>query len=73
MALHGISLLNDTAGIATVAEIVSVNETFAKRITVAAADINTGEFVRFNQTNLEFHELAQAAISSGSLPSVFPP
>ena len=44
-----------------------------RRFTVNAVDVNTGEYVSFNQTNLEFEEIPQAAVSSSSIPGVFPP
>lgn len=72
-ALFGPSVLNDTAGLETIRKIISVKEDYGKRVTVAAVDINTGEFVRFNQTNTPYYDIAQAALSSGSLPGVFPP
>jgi len=43
-------------------------------VTLSAVDVNTGEYVLFNNTNLDyFTELSHAAMSSGSIPGVFPP
>jgi len=43
-------------------------------VTLAAVDVNTGEYNLFNATNLDFFtELGHAAMSSGSIPGVFPP
>jgi len=48
-------------------------DTFGRRITVGTVDINDGSFHRFNQTNTDFHDMAKAAFSSASIPTVFPP
>ena len=44
-----------------------------RNFTVNAANVETGDYVSFNQTNLEIDEIAQAAVSSSSIPGVFPP
>ena len=46
---------------------------FERRVTVAAVNIETGEFTEFNNDNINFRELAMAAKSSASIPFVFPP
>jgi len=46
---------------------------YGRRITVGTVDINDGSFHRFNQTNTDFHDMAKAAFSSASIPTVFPP
>mmetsp|Transcript_10015 Transcript_10015/g.12608 ORF Transcript_10015/g.12608 Transcript_10015/m.12608 type:complete len:151 (+) Transcript_10015:399-851(+) len=46
---------------------------FGRRITVGTVDINDGSFHRFDQTNTDFHDMAKAAFSSASIPTVFPP
>ena len=46
---------------------------YKRRITVASGDANTGDFVTFDQTNMPFSNLHQAALASGSIPGVFPP
>ena len=45
---------------------------YKRRITIAAVDVNTGDFILFDQDNTEFSELHQAAFASGSIPFVFP-
>lgn len=40
---------------------------------MAAVDVNTGIYETFDQDNVTFEELPQAAFSSGSIPFVFPP
>jgi predicted acylesterase/phospholipase RssA len=40
---------------------------------LSAADINTGEFVEFKNDNTSYYDMAQAALSSSSIPGVFPP
>ena len=46
---------------------------FGRRITVGTVDINDGTFHKFDQTNTDFHDMAKAAFSSASIPTVFPP
>jgi len=48
-------------------------EGFKKRVSIAADDLEKGEVVIFDQTNTSFYDLAQAALSSSSIPVVFPP
>jgi predicted acylesterase/phospholipase RssA len=48
-------------------------EGYKRRVSLAAADVNTGEYVIFDQENTSWDDLSQAALSSGSIPGVFPP
>jgi len=48
-------------------------EGYKKRVTISAANVETGEFHDFDQTDTTFSELAFAAHSSASIPGVFPP
>ena len=52
---------------------MSAKSEFGRRATVSALDIGSGEFVEFNQTNTNYYDFAQAGLSSGSIPVVFPP
>lgn len=38
-----------------------------------AADVNTGEWHQFTEKNTKWSDLHQAALSSGSIPGIFPP
>ena len=40
---------------------------------MGSGNVNTGEFETFDQDNLAFSDLHQAALASGSIPAVFPP
>jgi predicted acylesterase/phospholipase RssA len=41
---------------------------------LASVDVNTGDYFLMNNTNLDFYtDLSHAAMSSGSIPAVFPP
>jgi predicted acylesterase/phospholipase RssA len=42
-------------------------------LTISAADVETGDFVEFTQDNTNFYDMAQAALSSSSIPILFPP
>ena len=46
---------------------------FKRRVTLAAVNVNDGTFTEFDQTNIEFMELANAATASSSIPGAFPP
>lgn len=46
---------------------------YGRRITIGTVDINDGSFHKFDQTNTDFHDMAKAAFSSASIPTVFPP
>ena len=46
---------------------------YERRVTIAAANVETGVYTEFNNDNTEFWELAMAAKSSASIPGVFPP
>ena len=46
---------------------------FKRRITVGTVNINDGTFHRFDQSNTAFADMAKAAFSSASIPTVFPP
>ena len=52
---------------------MSVKTDFAKRVTVASVDLQTGEYHEFNQSNTNYYDFGQAALASGSIPGVFPP
>ena len=42
-------------------------------MTIAAVDVDTGDYVEFDQKNTPYYDMPQAAKSSGSIPFVFPP
>lgn len=67
------SIFDDSPGLYHLRDIMSVRTEFARRVSVAAVDINTGEFVEFNQDNTSYFDYAQAGLASGSIPGVFPP
>ena len=43
-----------------------------RKFTIAAANVDSGKYELFTQDNITFEELPQAALSSGSIPTVFP-
>jgi len=53
--------------------LASFPEGLKRRFTITAVDVSNGIYTEFNQTNTEFNELADAALSSSSIPGVFPP
>ena len=52
--------------------IVSQFTGFKRRVVMSAVDVNTGEYVDFTRDNIELWELPHAAVSSASIPFVFP-
>ena len=44
-----------------------------RNFTVNAANVETGGYESFNQTNTAIADIAQAAVSSSSIPGIFPP
>jgi predicted acylesterase/phospholipase RssA len=47
---------------------------YKRDFTIAAENVETGEYTLFTRDNVLFgDQLAQAALSSGSIPTVFPP
>lgn len=40
---------------------------------MAAVNVGNGDYTQFNQTNTNFSDAAEAAVSSASIPGVFPP
>ena len=66
-------MLDTSPAIAYLARITEPYGALKKMFTVSAVDANTGEYQTFDQTNIEFSELPQAAFASGSIPVAFPP
>ena len=46
---------------------------FKRRVTISATDVNDGVYTEFNQKNMDFTQLSDAAVASASIPLVFPP
>ena len=46
---------------------------YGRRVTIAAANVDTGEYHTFNQHNTSIHDLYKASVASASIPGVFPP
>lgn len=67
------SFLDDSPALATLKDIIADKGSIARRFAVGAVDVNTGDFIQMDQTNTTFDTLAQSALSSGSIPVVFPP
>ena len=67
------SLLNDDPALQTLKDLTNQKGSIARRFTVSAVDVNTGDFIAMNQENTVFEDLAQASLSSGSIPAVFQP
>ena len=46
---------------------------FKRRFSIASANVATGEYVIFNQDNIDFKDIGTVAVASSSIPGVFPP
>jgi predicted acylesterase/phospholipase RssA len=67
-------LLNNGPAVEFLTEqIAGFPEGYKRRVTMAAVNVETGEYTTFNQNNTRFIDLPHAAMSSGSIPFVFPP
>ena len=71
------SLLDDSPALAFLEGLLAqpqFSEGFKRPFTMAAENVENGEYTLFNQDNITFGpELAAAALSSSSIPTVFPP
>lgn len=67
------SILDDSPGVVTLKALVNEKGEIARRFTVTAVDVNTGDYIAMDNSNTAVEDLAQSAIASGSLPGVFPP
>ena len=65
--------MDDSPALALLKEIVGYKNEIARRFAVGAVDTNTGDFIVMDQTNTVIEDLAQSALSSGSIPAVFAP
>jgi predicted acylesterase/phospholipase RssA len=71
------SLLDDSPSITFLNEILSeprFAEGYKRNFTIATENVETGEYHLFTRDNVSFgDELVHAAMSSSSIPTVFPP
>ena len=66
--------VNDAPALETIGLILQgFPEGYKRSVVLAAADVETGEYVQYTEKNTPFSELHQAALSSGSIPGVFHP
>lgn len=66
-------LLDNSPLLAYMENIASSFTDIKRRVTMGAANVNTGEFTTFDQTNTSLSDLPKASFSSASIPGVFPP
>ena len=52
------SFLDDSPGLDHIRDIMSYTNDFARRVSVAAVDVGTGEFVVFDQENTSYYDFA---------------
>ena len=52
--------------------IVSTFTGFKRRVVMSSVNVDTGEYVDFTRDNIDLWELPHAAVSSASIPGVFP-
>lgn len=66
-------MLDNTPALTFMWDAIKDLKTFKRTFTVAAANVETGVYQTFNNDNITFEEMPQAALSSGSIPGVFAP
>lgn len=66
-------VLDDSPALSFMSDAIAPYETIKRKFTVAAVNIETGQYETFNNENTSFEELPQAALSSSSIPGAFPP
>ena len=67
-------LLDNSPLLAFMEGVVKDNFTkYGRRVSLSAANVNTGEFHKFDQTTTPITDLAKAAFASASIPTIFPP
>ena len=66
-------LLDNSPLLAFMENIASTFKGYGRRVSIGAANVNTGELHIFDQTNTSITDLARAAFASSSIPGVFPP
>ena len=71
--LNETSIFDDATALETIREIMSAKSDFGRRVSVSCVDVNTGDFMEWNQNNTNYYDFGQAGLSSGSIPVVFPP
>ena len=65
--------VNDTPALETIGLILQgFPEGYKRSVVLAAADVETGEYVQYTEKNTPFSDLHQAAMCSASIPGVFP-
>jgi predicted acylesterase/phospholipase RssA len=71
------SLLDSSPALSTLKRLLAESQFvdgYKRDYTIAAENVETGEYTLFTRDNVKFgDELAQAALSSSSIPTVFPP
>ena len=71
------SLLDSSPALSTLKRLLAESQFvdgYKRDYTMAAENVETGEYTLFTRYNVKFgDELAQAALSSSSIPTVFPP
>jgi len=68
------SLLDDDPALQTLREIVSdTGSEIRRHFTVSAVDANTGDYIAMTDKDTKFEDLAQSALSSGSIAVALPP
>lgn len=65
-------MLDSSPAVPFLKSLLSPFSEIKRRFTVAAVNVNTGDYETFDQTNTSFEDVPQACFSSGSIPTVFP-
>jgi len=66
-------MLDNSPGLEFIRQTIEPFGEIKRTFTMSAVNVETGEYETFSNKNVVFEEVAQAALSSGSIPAVFPP
>jgi predicted acylesterase/phospholipase RssA len=66
-------IFNDANGLVFLQGVLSQFAGYKRKVSVAAVNANTGEETMFTESNTSWSDFAQAALSSSSVPGIFPP
>jgi len=68
-----ISILDDDPAFEYVTSLVNQFTEVKRRFIFGTVDVNTGEYLHLDHTQVSFDEIPTASLGSGSIPVVFPP
>ena len=71
--IHNQSLWDTSPMEDTIRGVMNQNPGYKKRITIGTAEVNTGEFLEWDQDNTTYYDMARVSVASAAVPIFFPP